>query len=206
MGVEEPGAFPHRNDLLEALIATGHTEEASSGSRSSARSASGVDRPRLLCIALRGQAMLAAHGGDHEHAVTLFEEALALHDRFPAPLERGRTLLALGMTHRRAKHRRAARERLRRGGDAVRRHGSGDLARPRGARAPPDQRPRGRRRDELTPTERQIAERVATGRSNREVAAELFVTVRTVEANLTRIYAKVGVRSRGELAARRGEW
>jgi len=52
----------------------------------------------------------------------------------------------------------------------------------------------------------QIAERVATGRSNREVAAELFVTARTVEANLTRIYAKVGVRSRGELAARRGEW
>ena len=61
-------------------------------------------------------------------------------------------------------------------------------------------------RDELTPTERQIAELVATGKTNRDVAAELFVTVRTVEANLTRIYSKLGVRSRGELAARRGEW
>ena len=56
--------------------------------------------------------MLAAHGGDLERAVTLLEEALELHDRLPVPLERGRTLLALGMTHRRARHRRAARERL----------------------------------------------------------------------------------------------
>ena len=165
-----------------------------------------VDRPRPLCTALRGQAMLAARGGDHEHAVTLFEEALALHDRFPAPLERGRTLLALGMTHRRAKHRRAARERLREAetlfddiGAAIWRDRAGrELSRISGRVAGS--------RDELTPTERQIAERVATGRSNREVAAELFVTVRTVEANLTRIYAKIGVRSRGELAARRGEW
>ena len=60
-------------------------------------------------------------------------------------------------------------------------------------------------RDELTSTERQIAELVATGRSNREVAAEMFIAVRTVEANLTRVYAKVGVRSRSELAARRDE-
>ena len=58
------------------------------------------------------------------------------------------------------------------------------------------QRPRGRDRDALTPTERQIAELVATGKTNRDVAAELFVTVRTVESNLTRIYSKPGVRSR----------
>ena len=206
MGVEEPGAFPHRDDLVEALIATGHAEEAQQRLTQLRALGERVDRPRPLCIALRGQAMLAARGGDHEHAVTLFEEALALHDRFPAPLERGRTLLALGMTHRRAKHRRAARERLREAetlfddiGAAIWRDRAGrELGRISGRVAGS--------RDELTPTERQIAERVATGRSNREVAAELFVTVRTVEANLTRIYAKVGVRSRGELAARRGEW
>jgi DNA-binding CsgD family transcriptional regulator len=58
-------------------------------------------------------------------------------------------------------------------------------------------------RDELTPTERQVAELVASGKTNREVAQELFVTVRTVAANLTRSYAKLGVRSRVELAARR---
>ena len=110
------------------------------------------------------------------------------------------------MTHRRARHRRAARERLQEAetlfddvGAAIwRDRARRELGRISGRAAVG--------RDELTPTERQIAERVATGRSNREVAAELFVTVRTVEANLTRIYAKVGVRSRGELAARRGEW
>jgi DNA-binding CsgD family transcriptional regulator/tetratricopeptide (TPR) repeat protein len=206
MGVEEPGAFPHRGDLAEALIATGRIEEAQERLTQLRALGERIDRPRPLCTALRGQAMLAAHGGDLERAVTLFEQAIELHDRFPAPLERGRTLLALGMTHRRARHRRVARERLREAetlfddvGAAIwRDRARRELGRISGRAAGG--------RDELTPTERQIAERVATGRSNREVAAELFVTARTVEANLTRIYAKVGVRSRGELAARRGEW
>ena len=113
MGVEEPGAFPHRDDLAEALIATGHVEEARERLTQLRVLGERIDRPRPLCAALRGQAMLAAHDGDLERAVTLFEEAIELHDRFPVPLERGRTLLALGMTHRRARHRRAARERLR---------------------------------------------------------------------------------------------
>jgi DNA-binding CsgD family transcriptional regulator len=58
-------------------------------------------------------------------------------------------------------------------------------------------------RNTLTPTERQIAELVASGRTNREVAQELFVSPHTVESNLTRIYRKLGVRSRAELAAGR---
>src|SRR5262249_45408458 len=57
---------------------------------------------------------------------------------------------------------------------------------------------------DLTETERRVAELVAAGRSNREVAAMLYVSVRTVEANLSRIYAKLGVRSRTELARRIG--
>ena len=56
----------------------------------------------------------------------------------------------------------------------------------------------------LTPTEERVADLVAEGRSNKEVAEALFVTVRTVEANLTRVYAKLGIRSRTELASRRG--
>jgi DNA-binding CsgD family transcriptional regulator len=58
--------------------------------------------------------------------------------------------------------------------------------------------------DALTPTEDQVAELVAEGRTNREVAEELFISVRTVESNLTRIYAKLGLRSRTELASRYG--
>ena len=58
------------------------------------------------------------------------------------------------------------------------------------------------RHEGLTATEAQVAELVARGLTNKEVAAELFVTVRAVEANLSRIYAKLGVRSRTELAHR----
>lgn len=70
----------------------------------------------------------------------------------------------------------------------------GEIARLGGRRA--------RDSDELTKTERRIAELAAEGRSNREIAGELFVSERTVEANLTRAYRKLGVRSRTELARR----
>ncbi len=61
---------------------------------------------------------------------------------------------------------------------------------------------RGRASSELTETERRVAELVADGLSNKEVAARLFVSVRAVEANLSKVYAKLGVRSRSQLAAR----
>ena len=107
------------------------------------------------------------------------------------------------MTHRRAKHRRAARERLgeaealfdQMGARIWRDRARREIGRISG-RPPSD-------RDALTSTEGQIAELVATGKTNREVADELFVTVGTVESNLTRIYRKLGVRSRAELAASR---
>lgn len=54
----------------------------------------------------------------------------------------------------------------------------------------------------MTPTERQVASLVAEGLSNREVAARLFVTTKTVEAHLSKIYGKLGIRSRAELAHR----
>ena len=58
---------------------------------------------------------------------------------------------------------------------------------------------------DLSPSEEQVALLVADGRSNREVAASLFVSVHTVEANLKRIYRKLGVRSRVEPARKIGE-
>ena len=204
-GTEEYGAIPQRDDLLEALITAGRIEEAKRPLAEMKSLGERLDRPRLLCVTRRAEAMLAARRGDQDTAETLLEEALEIHERLPVPLERGRTLLALGMTHRRAKHRRAARDWLREaealfddiGAKIWRDRARRELGRISG-RAAGD-------RDALTSTERQIAELVATGKTNREVAAELFVTVRTVEASLTRVYRKLGVRSRGELAARRGE-
>jgi DNA-binding CsgD family transcriptional regulator len=203
MGVKEPGAFPHCNDLLEALIGSGSTGQAECLRAEMTALGRELDRPRLLCAALRGEALLAARRGDQETAEKLLGEALEIHGRLPVPLERGRTLLALGMAHRRAKHRRAARERLREaeglfeqmGARIWRDRARREIGRISGRTASD--------RNTLTPTERQIAELVASGRTNREVAQELFVSPHTVESNLTRIYRKLGVRSRAELAAGR---
>jgi DNA-binding NarL/FixJ family response regulator len=112
----------------------------------------------------------------------------------------GRTLLAQGETLRRFKKRRAAREALESARDLFDELG----ARLWSAKAGRElARVAGRRRSEgLTETEQRVAALVATGKSNKEVASELFVTVHTVESNLTRIYEKLGVRSRTELARR----
>jgi DNA-binding CsgD family transcriptional regulator len=112
-------------------------------------------------------------------------------------------LLALGATQRRAKQRAAARATLGEALAAFERLGAplwaekarADLGRI-GGRAPS--------RGDLTESERRIAALVAEGHTNREVAAALFVTEHTVEGALTRVYRKLGVRSRGELAGRLG--
>jgi DNA-binding CsgD family transcriptional regulator len=122
------------------------------------------------------------------------------HERLPVPLERARTLLALGAVQRRAKRKAAARSALDESLAIAGRIG----ARLWVERARAElQRVGGRSRSQgLTPTESRVAALVAEGRTNREVADALFVTVRTVEANLTRVYAKLGVRNRSELASR----
>ena len=127
---------------------------------------------------------------------------MAVHEDVPQPFDRARTLLALGTVQRRAKQRADARRTLETalalfeelGAALWTERARAEIARLGGRRA--------RDRDELTETERRIAELAASGRSNREIAGELFVSERTVEANLTRAYRKLGVRSRTELARR----
>jgi DNA-binding CsgD family transcriptional regulator len=117
------------------------------------------------------------------------------------PIEHARTLLTLGTVHRRARRKRAARDTLDRALTMFSQLGSvvwvrrtrAELARI-GGRTPSG--------SALTIGERRVAERVAQGRTNKEVAAELFVTVNTVETTLRRVYMKLGVRSRAELARR----
>jgi DNA-binding CsgD family transcriptional regulator len=143
--------------------------------------------------------VLAARG-DLEGAFASFERALAEHARSTDPFEHARTLLAFGRTQRRAKKRGAARTTLEDALARFERLGAplwveqtrAELARI-GERAPS--------RGELTEAESRIATLVADGRTNREVAAALFLTVHSVETALTRIYRKLGVRSRAELAS-----
>jgi DNA-binding CsgD family transcriptional regulator len=120
------------------------------------------------------------------------------------PFERGRALLVLGLVSRRAKRRRAAREALESAlavFDALpaplwAQRARAELERIGGRRGSAG---------ELTPSERRTADLVVAGKTNREIATELFVTVHTVEKTLTRAYAKLGVRSRTELARRLAE-
>ncbi|HKP17517.1 MAG TPA: LuxR C-terminal-related transcriptional regulator [Gaiellaceae bacterium] len=183
-------------DLAEALVETGDLDRAGSV----LQRLEATPWPALAASAARASALLAAAQHDLEKAIRDLDEALRCHERVLIPFDRARTLLALGQVRRRAGERRAAREALR---DAVAAFDA--LGAPlwsRRARAELERVPGRRTAGEgLTPTEQQVAELAATGRTNREIAQQLFITVKTVEANLSRIYRKLGVRSRAELIA-----
>ena len=200
----EPGMRLELGDLLEALVAVGELDEADEVLTTWQERAERLDRAWALAILARGRALLLAARGDLEGAFVSFERALDEHARSTDPFNHARTLLALGRTQRRAKRRGAARATLE---DALARferlgaalwaaQARAELARI-GGRAPS--------RGQLTEAESRIAQLVAGGRTNREVAAALFLSEHTVEGALTRAYRKLGVRSRTELAHRLGD-
>jgi DNA-binding CsgD family transcriptional regulator len=162
--------------------------------------AQGSTTPWALAIARRSEALLA--GG--EEACERFEAALALHGGAPRDLQRARTELLYGEHLRRARRKADARPHLRAARDTF----ESLRAAPWAARAAGELRATGetaRRRDaatldELTPQELQIARLVAGGRTNRDVAAQLFVSPKTVEYHLGKVFAKLAVGSRTELA------
>jgi DNA-binding CsgD family transcriptional regulator len=153
-------------------------------------------------MAARVAAVCAADAGDVRAARRELEVALAAHHDLPEPFEHARTLHLAGRVERAARNWGAARALY---GDALERFDAlgaarwaekvaADLARLPGRRPAAD--------DSLTAREREVAELVAAGLANKEVAARIFVSVRTVEATLSRVYGKLGVRSRTELASR----
>jgi ATP/maltotriose-dependent transcriptional regulator MalT len=203
MGYGEPNIYPLLPDAVEALIGVDDLVTASGFVEELEQSARRVRTPWTLACSLRCRGLLVAAEGDPVSALTVLERALPVHDGMQQPFERARTLLALGTLQRRVRRRRAARESL----DAAARI-FGELGTPLwlekatselqriGGRAPSS--------GGLTPSEQRVAALVSEGKTNREVAAALFVSERTVEGHLTRIYPKLGVRSRAELAGRLG--
>jgi DNA-binding CsgD family transcriptional regulator len=156
-----------------------------------------MDRPWALSAAARCRGLLIAARGDIDGARAELEQAVVEHGDTQPSFELGRTLVVKGQVERRAKQKRVARSSL---DQALRIFESlgaplwaervrSELSRVGGPVA----------QGELTPTERQVTELVLEGLTNREVADALFVSVKTVEANLSRIYHKVGVGSRREL-------
>jgi DNA-binding NarL/FixJ family response regulator len=150
---------------------------------------------------LRCRALLLLARRDLDASLAAAEEAVAASEDVGLPLDRGRALLAAGEALRRLGQRRRAAEKLDAAKEVFAELGASLWV----ARAETELRrasPRPRRERELTSAERRVAALVAAGRTNREVAAQLFTTVGTVEVHLTRIYRKLAVRSRTELARR----
>jgi DNA-binding CsgD family transcriptional regulator len=197
--IEEPGALPFLPDGIEALLEAGRLAEAGEALDGYQATAERLGRQRGIAAARRCRGLLAAATEDLGAALVELEAALLLASRNDTPFEHARTLVALGATQRRAKRRREARETLESALAAFERLGTplwaerarAELRRVSG-RAPTQ--------GALTPAESRIAALVAEGKTNREVAAALFLSERTVEGHLSRVYGKLGVRSRTELA------
>lgn len=201
VGLRDLGALAWWSDLVEALVADGQLDAANDVATSMRVAASRAGRPRGRIEVGRALAFVHAARGSLDAAEDAVLDALAAHELVALPFEHARTLLLAGTVARRRGQRTVARERLQQaldgfvalGAPPYVRRAESELARVGG---------RVTRPDELTETEAQVARLVAGGRTNAEVAAELFVSVRTVESNLTRLYRKLGVRSRTELARR----
>ena len=157
--------------------------------------------PRLwITVALpRTGALVLAAEGDVTGALAALDE-LDVEAASKLPFDLGRALLVRGRLQRRAKQKRAAADTLREA-LAIFEH-LGAPAWEAQARADLDRVGLRRSPDELTATERRVAELAATGLTNREVAQRAFMSPKTVQANLTRIYRKLGISSRAELGAR----
>jgi DNA-binding NarL/FixJ family response regulator len=185
---------------IESLVALGELERARQTlARLEER---GRRFPRLwIDVTLpRARALVLAAEGDPAAALAALDE-LDAGASAKLPFELGWALLVKGRLLRRVKQRRAAAESLREALDIFERLGApawAEQARSDLARAGP----RRRAPDELTATELRVAELAAAGLTNREVAKEAFISAKTVEANLARVYHKLGIRSRAELGAR----
>jgi DNA-binding CsgD family transcriptional regulator len=204
-GYREPGQFVFVGNLIESLVATGDLVSAARLTEELEEQGERLDRGWARVSARRGRALLAAAHGRMEEAAAAVEDALRHHSRLPMPFETARTLLVKGQIERRRKRRGAARETLTQALDAFETLGAkawaeqarAELARVSGRAA---------RRD-LTPTELRVARLVADGLSNKQAAAALFVSVKAVEKNLSRVYVKLGINSRAQLVrtVERGE-
>jgi DNA-binding CsgD family transcriptional regulator len=187
-------------DEIEALVALGDLARADDLAAWMDEVARATQRAWTLATGARSRALIQAARNDLDSADATLERALAAHERLPMPFELGRTLLARGIVQRRMKRRAAARETLERTLTLFEDLGANlwaERARSEVARIGV----RSGAQVGLTPVEQRIAALVAEGCTNGEIAAKLSLSRKTVEANLSRTYRKLGVRSRTELAA-----
>ena len=203
-GYREPGIFRVHANAGEAAVAVGDLARAEEVASSLAAHADRTAHRWSRASSERVLALVTAAQGDTDQARAHAQLARDGYDALGMPLERARATLIAGMIERRARRRSSARDLLEEATREFERLGTrlwadrarAELGRVSG-RAP-------RIAGELTPSELRVVELAADGLSNKEIAARLFVTVHTVELHLSHAYAKLGVRSRNQLAVRIG--
>lgn len=185
-------------DVIEALVQLERLAEAEPLITALERNGRRVNRPWMLAVGARSRALLLAAQGDLDGAHAAVSDALAAHQDLPMPFERGRTLLILGQIERRQRKKESASAHLQEALEVFETLGVPLWAqRARAELARSSVTPR--RDGQLTPSEQRVAELAASGMKNRDVATALFISPKTVEANLARIYRKLGIKSRAEL-------
>ena len=199
-GWDEPWLRWWRPEQVEALLGVGRTDEASALVDAWETMAEPLGRGRVLAHALRCRGLIAASRGALSSAVELLERAAMQHAEVGDPFGRARALLALGAVRRRVRQKRTARAAL--DGALAEFVALGATSWATTARAELARIGGRERISGLSPSEQRIALCVAEGLTNREIASSLFLGERTVAGHLTRIYSKLGVRSRTELALR----
>ncbi len=200
-GLANPNVVPFAADLVEAHIRVGDPVRAAKVLTSLEESArtTGLVWPKAAAARCRG--LLA---DEYEDAELWFNAAETAHRRRETPFEHARTLLCRGEVRRRFRHPATARAPLNAAFATFQSLGAVPWAKRAAAElAAAGQRPTTRAQsdtlDQLTPQEMQVARAIARGLNNSETAASLFVSRKTVEAHLTRVYRKLGIRSRTDL-------
>ncbi len=199
-GLAEPVRAMFLADAIEALVALGQLDRAEQLIAVLGRAATRLDRGWALAQSARCHAMLLAARGDLDAASQAAGAAITLGEGLELRLELARTLLAAGQIERRARRKRAARELLERALGIFEVAGArlwASRARQEQERAAARSAP-----GALSASEQRVARLAAEGLTNREIAAQLFMSPKTVEANLARVYRKLGIRSRAELGSR----
>ena len=185
-------------DHVELLLELGRIDDALRVLDLWEADAARLRRDRMLAHVTRCRGVVAAAQGAVDQAASLLERAITQHEEVGDQFGRARALLALGVVRRRARQKRAAHDAIRAALDGFEELGAATWVEK--ARAELGSIGGRTREEGLTAAERRVAALVAEGRTNREVAAALFVGERTVETHLSHVYAKLGLRSRVELA------
>jgi len=199
LGIEDT-LYEWRSEAAIAHALLGHAAEARRLAHAAVKVARGFGLPRALGVTLRAAGLV--EGG--ERGLDLLAEAVTVLERSQAPVELARALTDYGAALRRAGQRARARAELERGLDLAHHWGARRIAgQARAELVAAGAKPRRDAitgRDALTASELRVARLAAAGKTNREIAQELFITTKTASAHLSRAYRKLDVTRRGQLA------